>query len=156
MLSNQGDLWGEGRRVYLTYLLKTRERRQVAHLAPEQVTVRGRMLGHQSAFLGKCCWGTAYERGSAPGARVQQSDLQLRDSKAEQEDAGQRRAQKSQLQEHNHVFTKNTFQGTYLEKDELVSSMHHHHSTCCPKEDSPMSVGKDSAAPWLWSDRDNL
>ena len=75
------------------------------------------------------------------------SDLQLRDSKAGQEDAGQRRPQKSQWQEHNCTLTKSTFQGTYLEKDELVGSMHHHHSTCCPRGDSPMSVGEDSTAP---------
>jgi len=44
MLSNQGDPWREGRRVQLTYLLKNRERRQVGHLAAEEVTAWGRML----------------------------------------------------------------------------------------------------------------
>lgn len=94
-------------------------------------------------MLGKCCWGTAHDKGSASRVRVEQLDLQLGDSRAGEGDAEQERAHKSQWQEHNLTFAKRAFQDTYYEKAELVSSVHHHHSTCCLKGDNPMSMEHD-------------
>lgn len=97
-------------------------------------------FGHQDAFLGRGACARlqvvledSMWKGLSTWSQRMAGRLQRRVSKAGQEDGEQEQPR------NDSTLAKSVFQGIYLEKGVLVSSVHHHHGSCCHKGDSSRS-----------------